>query len=127
MLDADEKALLQRAGGRVVYFELAGPTIFGLARAISRQQALSRDYDVLVLDLHGVPLLGVTSSLALEEAVAEAAAAGREILIVGATGSIRERLDKLGITERPPPENMLQDSKEALGRALDEVKSCTSA
>lgn len=127
VLDAEEKALLQRAGGRVVYFELAGPMIFGLAKAISRQQALARDYDVLVLDLHGVPLLGVTSSLALEEAVTDAVAAGREVLIVGATGSIRERLDKLRITERLPPENMLQDRKEALGRALDVVKSRASA
>lgn len=127
VLDAEEKALLQRAGGRVVYFELAGPMIFGLAKAISRQQALARDYDVLVLDLHGVPLLGVTSSLALEEAVTDAVAAGREVLIVGATGSIRERLDKLRITERLPPENMLQDRKEALGRALEVVKSRASA
>jgi SulP family sulfate permease len=111
----------------VVYFELAGPMIFGLAKAISRQQALARDYDVLVLDLHGVPLLGVTSSLALEEAVTDAVAAGREVLIVGATGSIRERLDKLRITERLPPENMLQDRKEALGRALEVVKSRASA
>ena len=118
LLDAEEKRLLQQAGGRVVFFALSGPMIFGLAKAIARQQMLAKDYDVLVLDLSAVPLLGVTSSLALEETVTESVEAGREVFIVGAVGSIRERLDKLRITERLPPENLIMDRKQALAQAL---------
>ncbi len=46
--------------------------IFGVAKAISREHNLINEYQALVLDLSEVPLLGVTSSLALENAITEA-------------------------------------------------------
>jgi SulP family sulfate permease len=40
----------------------------------------------LIVDLSEVPILGVTSSLAIENAIKEAIDVGREVIVVGATG-----------------------------------------
>jgi SulP family sulfate permease len=98
-LNSEEKQLLERANGRVLLFYLSGPMIFGVAKAISREHNLINDYQVLVLDLSEVPILGVTSSLALENAIKEALEKNRQVFIVGVSGQAEKRLRKLGILD----------------------------
>lgn len=71
----------------------------------------------MVLDLSNVPLLGVTSSLALENAIAEASDRGCQIYIVGAKGKVKERLENLGVNRFVPAENMSMSRQEALEAA----------
>lgn len=118
VLNPTEKELLKRAEGRVLLFHLSGPMIFGVAKAISREHNVIDSHDSLVLDLSDVPLLGVTSSLAIENALNEAIEAGRDVFIVGATGKTKRRLEKLGILRAIPPEHLLMDRQEALTKAL---------
>lgn len=117
MSDA-EKALLDRANSRVLLFHLSGPMIFGVSKAISRQQVAMKDHDVLILDLSDVPHLGVTSSLAIENAIKEAYEKGRQVFIVGAQGQTEKRLKSLGVLKMLPPNNILMDRREALEQAV---------
>lgn len=117
-LSEEEKQLLAEANNRVLLFHLSGPMIFGVSKAISREQQAVEECDALVLDLSDVPHLGVTSSLAIENAIAEAQDKGLEIFIVGAAGAIRRRLQRFGILERIPPQNLLMERSEALRRAV---------
>ena len=121
VLSSEEKALLEKAHGRVLLFYLSGPMIFGVAKAISREHNLINDYQALVLDLSEVPILGVTSALALENAIAEAIEKGRQVYIVGLQSQAEKRLNKLGILNKVPPENLLGDRTMALREALDYV------
>ena len=121
MSDA-EKDLLDGANGRVLLFHLSGPMIFGVSKAISREQTAMEDHDVLILDLSDVPMLGVTSSLAIENTIKEALEKRRQVFIVGATGSIRKRLEKLGIFELVPRQNVVSDRLEALRLALGYIQ-----
>ena len=109
--------VLERANGRILLFTLGGPLIFGLAKAISRQHAVLEDHEVLILDFSEVPILGVSSSLALEKMVLEDLEAGRQVLIAGAEGDVRQRLDRLGITARLPADQVVSSMQEALARA----------
>ena len=120
-LSSEEKQLLERANGRVLLFYLSGPMIFGVAKAISREHNLINDYQVLILDLTEVPILGVTSSLALENAITEAIEKGREIFLVGVAGQAKKRLHTLGVIDKIPPENMIGDRTQALRDALNHV------
>jgi len=43
--------------------------IFGVAKAIAREHSAIANYDVLIVDLGEVIILGVTSSLAIENAI----------------------------------------------------------
>lgn len=118
VLNPEEKQLLDQANNRVLLFYLSGPMMFGVSKAIAREHTAMEDHDVLVLDLSDVPLLGVTASLAIENAIKDAIETGRQVFIVGATGKIRQRLESLGILNLIPPENLMLNRVEALRRAV---------
>ncbi len=120
-LNPEEKQLLERANGRVLLFYLSGPMIFGVAKAISREHNLINDYQALVLDLSEVPILGVTSSLALENAIEEAVEKGRQVFLVGVSGQAEKRLRKLGVMEIVPSTNIISDRTTALRQAVNYV------
>ena len=118
----EEKQILDWANDRVLLFHLSGPMIFGVAKAISREHSAISNYDVLIVDLSEVPILGVTSSLAIENAIQEAIDAGREIIMVGATGKVKRRLEKLGIAGLIPENYWMGDRLTALKEGLQIVK-----
>jgi sulfate permease, SulP family len=122
VLDDEEKVLLSQAHGRVLLFYLSGPMIFGVAKAIAREHTAMEDADVLILDLSDVPLLGVTASLALENALKDACERGLQVFIVGANKKIRQRLEKFGILSMVPPQNLLMTRLEALQQAVGLVR-----
>ena len=120
-LSEEEKDLLETANGRVLLFYLSGPMIFGVAKAISREHNLINDYQALVLDLSEVPILGVTSSLALENAIEEAIEKGRQVYLVGVSGQAEKRLRKLGVMNKVPAQNFIGDRTVALQEAVAHV------
>lgn len=121
-LNEEEKELLERANGSVLLFYLSGPMIFGVAKAISREHNLINDYKALVLDLSEVPILGVTSSLALENAITEAVDNDRQVFIVGVSGQAEKRLRKMGVMARIPQENIVNNRASALRQAANYVE-----
>lgn len=122
VLTDEEKHILDVANGRVLLFHLSGPMIFGVAKAISREHNAIANYDVLIVDLGEVPILGVTSSLAIENAIQEAIDEGREVIVVGATGKIKSRLEKLGIAGLIPGHHWMGDRLTALQEGLAIVR-----
>lgn len=116
-LPEEEQRLMEKAGGKVLLFQLNGPMIFGVAKAIAREHAAMQHAKVLVIDLGNVPLLGVTVCLSLENMVKDAVAGGGRVIVSGAAGRTRERLETFGffaqegLEERP-------DRKASLERAL---------
>ncbi|MBZ8181520.1 bicarbonate transporter BicA [Oscillatoria salina] len=118
LLSPEERQLLDRAENRVLLFHLSGPMIFGVAKAIAREQTAMVDHDVLIVDLSDVPILGVTSSLAIENTIQDAIDKGRHVFIVGAEGKIKKRLEKLGIWSILPPNHVGISRLEALQQAL---------
>ena len=118
VLNPEEKAALDAANGRVLLFHLSGPMIFGVAKAISREHHAIANYDVLIVDLSEVPVLGVTSALAIENAIEEAIDEGREVMVIGANKKVKSRLEKLGIADVIPGDHWLDDRLLALNKGL---------
>ncbi len=118
LLSEEEKQLLDRGQGRVLLFCLSGPMIFGLSKAISREHNAMKDADALVMDLTAVPMLGVTASLAIENAIRDACDKGLQVYIVGASTKIQQRLQKLGLLDLIAPEHFLSDRTAALRQAV---------
>jgi SulP family sulfate permease len=123
ILSNEEKKFLDLANGRVLLFHLSGPMIFGVAKAISREHGAIKNYDVLIVDLTEVPVLGVTSSLAIENAIKEAIDAGREVIVVGATGKVKRRLEKLGIQGLIPENHWMDERLNALKEGFNIVSN----
>lgn len=117
-LNPQEKQLIEQANGKVLLMYLSGPMIFGVAKAISREHNLINDYQALVVDLSEVPILGVTASLAIENAIKEALERGVAVFVVGATGKIQRRLESLGILDKLPEHRLVMNRPEALAQAV---------
>ncbi|ODH01143.1 sodium-independent anion transporter [Nostoc sp. KVJ20] len=118
VLNNEEKKLLDLANGRVLLFYLSGPMIFGVSKAIAREHSAMADSDVLIMDLTDVPILGVTASLAIENAIKDASEQGRHVLIVGATSKVKKRLEKFDISRFVPDHYMFVDRVDALKQAV---------
>lgn len=117
-LSDEEQQLLDRASGMVLLFQLAGPMIFGVAKAISREHNAIGNCQAVVFDLSEVSHLGVTAAIALENAVKEAMEVGRDVFMVGVSGSTEDRLRKLKLLERLPEGHLTADRLSALRLAV---------
>ena len=122
VMTPEEQQVLDSANGRMLLFHLSGPMIFGVAKAISREHDSISSYDVLIVDLGEVPVLGVTSSLAIENAIQEATEEGRKVIVVGATGKVKRRLETLGINKLIPNDHWMDDRLQALTTGLSLIQ-----
>jgi SulP family sulfate permease len=116
-----ERAILDKANGKVLFFYLSGPMIFSVSKAISRQHASIGDYDVMILDLSDVPMIDVTVGLALENAIKDALDANCEVLLLCPNIDTRERLEKLNVLNLIPADNHCTSREQALQSALEHV------
>jgi SulP family sulfate permease len=122
-LTPEQKELLDKGMGHVLLFYLSGPMIFGLSKAIAREHNAIKAGEALVMDLTDVPLLGVTASLAIENAIRDAHDKGLQIYLVGTSEKIKTRLQKLGLFDLITAEHIMGDRTEALRHAVDLVNN----
>ncbi|MBV2350444.1 SulP family inorganic anion transporter [Synechococcus sp. HK05] len=114
----EERRLLDQGRGQVLLFQLNGAMIFGVAKAIGREHNAIGECKAVVFDLTEVSHLGVTAALAVENAVEEAIEKGREVFVVGASGTTQRRLEKLGLYRKLPSERTSIDRRDALQQAV---------
>lgn len=116
-----ERQLLDQGRGQVLLFQLNGAMIFGVAKAIGREHNAIGDCKAVVFDLTEVSHLGVTAALAVENAVEEAIEKGRQVFVVGATGTTQRRLEKLGLYQKVPAERTSLSRRDALQQAVSSL------
>ena len=109
-----EQTILNDANGKILVFSLGGPLFFGLAKAISRQRAVLSDHEVLVLDFTDVPVIGVSSSLAIEQIVHDDLAAEKPVYLVGMVDSVQERMGRLGVLDHISSNHIFSDRQSCL-------------
>ena len=117
-INDDERQLLDQGRGQVLLFQLNGAMIFGVAKAIGREHNAIGDCKAVVFDLTEVSHLGVTAALAVENAVEEAIEKGRQVFVVGASGTTQRRLEKLGLYQKLPAERTSLTRRDALQQAV---------
>lgn len=123
----EEMALFERANGHIILFRLTGPMIFGSAKAISRKNIEIQSGDAVILDISEVSHLGVSSSLAIEEAILDNIKANRRVYVVGATGQPLQRLNALGALEPLPESHIVSERIVALSNAIEEMEAASSS
>lgn len=121
-LSPEERSLLRAATGRILMFHLSGPMSFGAAKAISQQLSIVENYEVLILDLSNVPRLGITALLAIETMLKDAIEQKREVFLVGASGQVERRLQRLDILRQLPPTRKVRERLAALQESLQLIQ-----
>jgi len=114
-----ESELLKSAAGKVILLHLHGTMIFGTSRAITRKNSQIEGCRALIIDVNEVPHLGVSSALSLEEAIDDMIRAGRCVYIVGSDGQALQRFKKMGIFDKLPAENIVDQRTRALELAVN--------
>lgn len=122
-LTPNERLLLEKTEGKVLFFYLSGPMIFSVSKAISRQHASISDYQVMILDLTDVPMFDVTVGLALENAIKDAEDANCEVLLLCPNQQTRQQLEKFDVLDRINESKHYQYREEALQAALSITES----
>ncbi|MEM8832236.1 MAG: SulP family inorganic anion transporter [Cyanobacteria bacterium P01_G01_bin.19] len=122
-LSMTEKHLLKRARGKILLFSLSGPMSFGAAKTISQRMGIVRKYEVLILDLSDVPLLGVTASLAIENMIKDACENNRQVFLVGATGKVKRRLQNMKLLRLLPPNHCFDERLFAIQEATAYIEA----
>ncbi|MEM9540928.1 MAG: SulP family inorganic anion transporter [Cyanobacteria bacterium P01_E01_bin.42] len=120
--DPEAKRLLRAAKGKILLLHLGGPMSFGAAKAITQRQSVLDNYEMLLIDLTDVPLLGVTATLALEKVVGVAYEKAVDVFVVGAEGKVQKRLQRFNILDRIPHEHLTKTRVEALRIALERLR-----
>ncbi|MBK1647026.1 SulP family inorganic anion transporter [Rhabdochromatium marinum] len=115
---AEEKKIIGDPDNGIALLCLSGPLIFGAAKAITRQQTELANARSLILDLTDVPHIGVTSSLAIEATVSDAAAHGCRVYFAGVQPATRKRFENLGLLKLVPEQNWIAARSDALKTAI---------
>lgn len=113
-----ETDILHEANGKVLLLYLRGAMIFGASRAISRKNSEVEGCQTLIVDMTDVKHLGVSSAIAIEDAILDMLDAGRQVFIVGAHEQSMKRLEKMGVIDKLPPENVTERRLKALEMAI---------
>ena len=121
-ISPEEKQLLDLGKGRILLFYLSGPMIFGLSKAIAREHNSMQATDILVMDLTDVPMMGVTASLAIENAIRDAVDKGIQVFLVGASEKLLTRLERLGIFQVVPKDNLFSTRLQGLQTAVQQLQ-----
>ncbi|MDK1286145.1 SulP family inorganic anion transporter [Pseudoalteromonas umbrosa] len=124
-LSSHEKALLEKAQGKLLFFYLSGPMIFSVSKAIARQHRYISEYKTMVLDLSDVAMLDVTVSLAIENAITDAIDANVQVFIYSPNQETSEKLNKINIREKLGTDAFCQSREAALNKALEAMSLST--
>ena len=121
-LTEDERAILDRAHGKLLFLYLSGPMIFSVSKAISRQHTSVSDYEVMILDLTDVPMIDVTVGLALENAIKDALDAKCEVFLLCPNEQTLQELEKFHVVDLVPNNNTYALRRDALEAALKYIE-----
>ena len=122
-LTEEERGILDRANGKLLFLYLSGPMIFSVSKAISRQHTRVSEYEVMILDLTDVPMIDVTVGLALENAIKDALDAQCEVFLLCPNEKTREQLEKFNVVDLVPSNNTYLLRYEALEAALKYIEN----
>lgn len=114
-----ERYLLKREQGRVALYAFHGPFSYASSKGIRIRLSRRTDAEIVMLDLTEVPMVDVSTALAIEEIVTEQLGQGRQVVIIGANSSVRNVFDRLDLPKRLGENSIFSTRQDAL-RAYSE-------
>ena len=116
-----ERQLLSDAGERIVLYHFDGPISYAAAKGLSRKLAACRSHDALLLNFSSVPLIDVSTALAIEDMILDAQKVGREVHIIGLNEIVASILRRLKILDLIPAQFCHQRRRDALECAYQQL------
>jgi SulP family sulfate permease len=121
-LSDKQRALLNDAQGRLLFFYLSGAMIFGVSKALARERKNIESHDAVIFDLSHVSMLDDTMTLSLENVILEALDMGKHVTVVVRTDEAKDRLLQVGLNARMHDGDFTNSRTEALEKSLAFLK-----
>ncbi len=122
-LNDEQRELLNRAQGRLLFFYLSGAMIFGVSKALARERKNIETHDAVIFDISHVSLLDDTMTLSLENVILEAVDLGKHVTIVVRTDEAKTKLMQVGLEAHLTDEHFTHSRTEALERSTQFLNS----
>ena len=117
-LSVQESRLLQEAGGEVLLYMLRGPVSYAAAKGLKRKLSVYSHYQCLIFDFSAVPLLDVSTALAIEDMLHEALQSDRNVYFSGMNKDVEEVFQRMNILVSIPAGNHTSQREAALEQAV---------
>lgn len=111
LLSTRENELLRQAAGRILLYHFNGPVSYGAAKGISQKLQQAQKHDALILDFSRVPMIDVSTAMAIEDMIIDSQAACREVYVIGTNDVVHNVLSRMQIL-RLLPEHCLHERRE---------------
>jgi SulP family sulfate permease len=118
-LTIEQRKLLNKANGQILFFYLSGTMIFGVSKALSRELSSMTEHKVIIIDLSDVSFLDDTIALAIENLIKDANQLEKHIIMLVKQGSSKDKLKRLGFAEILPKDAFVSNRTEALSKATE--------
>ena len=120
---AAEQELLRQAEGQIVLFHLHGPLSYGVARGVQGRLRAYTSHKILILDLTGASLVGITTSIAIEQIIIDAHETHKTVFLTGISLNARRSLMKLNIIDLVPSDFIFPFRRQAIEKASQLLSS----
>lgn len=120
-LSEREKEILRSAAGRILLYHIEGPVSYASVKGMSKKLADSNPHDALMFDLTEVPLIDVSTSIAVENMIMDAMACNRDVYIIGMNDTVRNVFERMKVLLRLPQSNLFEHRVEALEYAYQKI------
>jgi len=122
-LGKQEMKLFRRCHGRLMFLYFSGLMSFGAAKEMTRRFSNVGTYDILIIDLHEVPRIDGSATLALEEIVERASGEGKKVLLAGLSAPVARLMSRMGVLDKFHDTDRFATRREALEKAVKIVES----
>jgi len=116
-LEDDESDVFRYTQGNVLVFEINGPISFGVARRIDRQLSEYKQHQILIIDLTQAVMVGITTSMVIEDAIIREQQSGRTVYLTGISEQLEKNFKRLDIYQLVNKEHRFSTRLQALTKA----------
>lgn len=113
-LSSAEQQLLATIEDSVLLLNISGPIGFGVARGLKQSVSDAEQSKTLLIDLTDARLVGITSTIAIEDIIVSYQAEGKKVLLSSICQRVRDDFNKLNLLNKVPSEHVFNSRMDAL-------------
>lgn len=120
-LSAREKEILSTAAGQILLYHIDGPISYASVKGMTKKLSNSSIHDALIFDMTLVPLVDVSTAMAVENMIIDALEAKRDVYIIGMKQNVRNVFERMGILKHLPAKWLFEQREAALEHAFKQL------
>jgi len=113
-LPVHEQSMFSKVSQHTVLLTISGPIGFGVARGLKQSVSQLDSDKTLLIDFSDARLVGITSTIAIEEIIISSMQKGQRVLLSSVCARVRQDLEKIKLMDKIPAEHVFYTRLDAL-------------